>query len=189
VFEHVLSPDGKNVWCEDYNAPDELKSRWIPIDEWNKIFENKIRCPLCSSGFLEIKKYEYEGDEYEDLEDPCSECDEWFTLESRDPLTLIHNKGVRWKHWFPIDITVKNLKIKGEIEIETEGDEEYYGFDEYDMHPLDTFIHNLPNEIIEVINKDETPNPHWERYSEVIEELRPIYIFKDGSYSVQYEEE
>ena len=52
MFEHIVSPDGKHVWCEDYDAPDELKSRWIPIVEWNKVFEQYRN---------EIKSMKYEN--------------------------------------------------------------------------------------------------------------------------------
>jgi len=188
VFDHILSPDGNHVWCEDYDAPDDLKSRWIPIDEWNKEFENKIKCPLCS-GFLEIITYEWEGEEKEAFDDPCSECEEWFQLVSRKPLSIRHNGGDIYRCKVPIELVNEKYNIKGEIIIQVGGDEDDEGLDHDEMMELwNAAVHNFPNEFIRNLN-EQGGLDFWHDDAEWIRENKTLYVLDDVSYQIVDEEE
>lgn len=188
MFEHITSPDGKHVWCEDYDAPDKLKSRWIPIIEWNKEFENKIKCPLCS-GSLEITTYNWEGKKSEDFDEPCSECEEWFTLVSRKPLSLRHNGGDIYRCKIPIELVNEKYNIKGEIILQVGGDEDDEGLNDGEMMELfDEAVHNFSNEFIQTLN-DQGGLFFGHDDAEWIRENKTLYILKDDSYQIESEEE
>lgn len=188
MFEHIVSPDGKHVWCEDYDAPDEMKSRWIPIVEWNKEFENKIKCPLCS-GFLEIITYNWEEGEAEDFDEPCSECEEWFTLVSRKPLSIRHKGGDIYLCKIPIELVNDKYNIKGEIILHVGGNEDHEGLDEEEkMELFDEAVHSFPNEFIQNLNdQGGLTFSHYD--AEWIRENKTLYVLKDDSYHIESEEE
>jgi hypothetical protein len=188
MFEHIISPDGKYVWCEDYDAPDDMKSRWIPIADWEKEFENKIKCPQCS-GFLEIITFEWEGKEEEAIEDQCSECEEWFDLVSRKPLTIRHNGGDIYRCKVPIELVNEKYNVKGEITLQVGGDEEDMGYDHDEL--LDLFneaVHDLPNELIRNLNDNGGFVFEWDE-AEWIRKNETLYVLNDGSYKIEDEEE
>ena len=188
MFEHIVSPDGNHVWCEDYDAPDELKSKWIPIEEWNKEFENKIKCPLCS-GFLQIITYEWEGKVIEDFDDPCNECEEDFDLVSRTPLSIRHDGGDIYRCKIPIELANENYNIKGEVIIQVGGNEKDEGLDnEEKMELFDEAIHNFPNEFIQNLN-ERGGLVFFHEDAEWVRENRPVYVLKDDSYHIENEEE
>mgnify|MGYP001196232954 CR=1 FL=1 len=188
MFDHILSPDGNHVWCEAYDAPDEMKSRWIPIDEWNKEFEKKIKCPLCSD-YLEIITFEYEGKEEEAIEEPCSGCDEWFNLVSRKPLSIRHDGGDIYRCKVPIELVNEKYNVKGEITLQVGGDEHGEGYDSDEL--LDLFnesVHDLPNELIRNLNDDGGFVFEWDD-AEWIRENKTLYVMNEGSYQIVDEEE
>ena len=87
----------------------------------------------------------------------------------------------------PIKFVNENYNIKGEIILQVEGDEE--GYDDEEMMDLwNQAVHGFPNAFIRDLNNQggldfDHNDAEW------IREDTTLYVLKDGSYEIEYEEE
>ncbi len=181
MFEYILGPDGKNVWCDDYNAPVELKGKWIPIEEWNKTFENKIRCPLCYE-LCELEEVDDDDDDYFD----CDNCHSFFYVNCRDPLELMHDNGKKFLFELPIKFSTKNLTKNRELRFEVRGDEFDGPTHEDIIDVLNMALERINSEILEATQELINECGYLYDFGVMIDESkgdRPIYtLLEDGTY-------
>ena len=71
MVEHIVSPDGGQIWTEDLDVPENLRSKWIDVERWNEWLSNSRECPLCNWR-LELEPEENSAD--------CSHCNQWFNI-------------------------------------------------------------------------------------------------------------
>ena len=122
MVEKITSPDGKFIQSDDYDLPEHLQSKWIPIEQWEDEVSKIRNCPLCNRFTLVFNVLDIDDGEGE-----CSNCNEYFTVKNINPLTVIHDQGALYKYWFPMQIPEQLSKKGLEFELrETENSTEAF---------------------------------------------------------------
>ena len=79
MFDHILSPDGTQIWSNDYQLPKYMLEKWIPTERWEEWLRECRLCPSCHSS-LEI--------DFEDKYAECRDCYDGFKIVKEEPLTV-----------------------------------------------------------------------------------------------------
>ena len=174
MVEHIVSPDGRQVWTEDLDVPENLRSKWIDVERWNEWLSNSRECPLCNWR-LELEPEENSAD--------CSHCNQWFNIVEKNPLTLEHNQDPLNKFCLPLKFEHDLLTKDGMI---------FHARGHQDMGEpnIDTMIdainesmNEIKDSILGMVQQaiDDLDGDWYDIYddSEIIEEENPTYVIDE----------
>tara|TARA_B100001093_G_scaffold491429_1_gene531465 strand:+ start:979 stop:1506 length:528 start_codon:yes stop_codon:yes gene_type:complete len=173
MTEHVLSPDGKQVWSDDNDLPPWIKSKWVDLKRWNEWLSNSRECPLCYSK-MEIDLEE----EYQE----CSHCWEGFNITNKKPLTIEHLQAPIMKFYLPIKLEHPLINKKGmAFTVRTHPDSPP-DFDEM-IDAINVSMRELKESILGIVQKaiDDQDDDWYDIYEkyDLIEEDNPIYVLDE----------
>ena len=171
MVDIIKSPDGKHVMSENSDLPEHLKSKWIPIEEWEEEVSKIRHCPICGRFTLTFSMFdEADGDA------ECSACDdEYFSIKSIDPLIVVRERGQLRKYWFPMKMP-STLSKKGlEFELREFEDENIDNITE----AIWIAVCQLKNEIQRLYEQEFDATDYFDFDFEEIDEEKEEYNLDD----------
>ena len=171
MVDHILSPDGKQVWSDDSDLPPYMKSQWIDIERWKEFIGNSRECPLCYSR-MEFDLEEGYGE--------CYSCREDFDVVQEKPLTVEHNQDPIMKFFLPLKLEHELLSKKG-MEFSVRCHPDFGGPDIDEMiDAINESMNSIKDSILGIVQQaiDEQDGDWYDIYNEyeLLEEEKPRYI-------------
>jgi len=173
MFDHILSPDGTQIWSDDYQLPKYMLEKWIPKERWEEWLRDCRLCPSCHS-FLEI--------DFEDKYAECRDCYDGFKIVKEEPLTVEPDLSDMNRFHLPLKFKSKLLSKKG-LEFQARGNmydcpPEYSEMIDGINESLDAVKAELLDTIQAAIDDLEEDWDELYEDTEIIEEVTPQFVLE-----------
>jgi hypothetical protein len=173
MIDHLLSPDGQQVWSDVEDLPPHLKSKWVDLEIWNEYMACIRECPICSS-LMDI--------DFEDGSAECHGCDQYFHVVDKDPLTLEHLIDPIMKFYLPLEFEHPLITTRGmEFHVQCNPDTDGPGIEEM-IVAINDSLNEVRDSMLATVQQAIDDLDDWfEVYAniDVIEQEKPRYVIDD----------